>query len=153
MFVIVYPPRSMDAEELAMDLDNSILGGFMSSYAPVPGHLRRRRGVVEGGDRSDELDVLDGDLDAAGSEEEPGEDDEDVLEPDPSDEVLLEGQAGVSDTGLPTAGSRRVRRRLMKGGLHVSSVEDDVGLSEKSTLNIPVSWFGTCLVINIDVCE
>ena len=142
----------MDAEEAAMDLDNSILGGFMSSYAPVPEHLRKKKGIVEGGDRSDELEVLDEDIDAAGSEEEPGEDNEHVLEPDPSDEVLLARQADVSDTGPSTAGPNRVRRRLLKGGLHVSSVEDEVVLSENSSLNIPVSWFGTCLVINIVEC-
>ena len=137
--MIVYPPQSMDAEELAIDLDDSTLASFMSSYPPVPRHLRKRKDVTEGGDRSDEVEILDGDADVAGLEEEPGEENEDMLEPDPSDDVLLRMQPGQSGTGPLAAGSSHGRRRLMKRGVHVSSTESEVDLSRESALNIPVS--------------
>lgn len=129
----------MDGAEYVWDLGDPTLAGFMSSYAPVPEHLRKRRVVNDGDERSGEVLELGVDDDAAGEEEDPGVDDEDVLEPDPSDDILM-NIPGKGETAEIASGSvPRTRRRLVKDGIHVAVKNRGMGLSMDTALDIPVS--------------
>ena len=137
-YCAVYPPRSMDGAEYTWDLGESVLSSFMASYSPVPVHLRKRKNVVGEDERGDERVDLSEDTDIAGEEEDPGIEDEGVLEPDPSDDALIANPSSEQAGALSTGGLRN-RRRLVKGGAHVSVSEPMVGPSKGAALDIPVS--------------
>lgn len=129
----------MDGAEYVWDLGDSLLAGFMSSYAPVPEHLRKRRTVNDGGERGGEAPELGGDDDVAGEDEDPGVEDEGVLEPDPSDEVLMNFPGKDETAGVASGSVPRTRRRLIKDGVHVAVQGPGVGSTMDTALDIPVS--------------
>lgn len=138
-FFSVYPPHSMDGAEYAWDLDDPTLTGFMSSYAPVPGHLRKRKALVGEDEQSEEVAELDGDEDVAGNEEDPGVENESLLEQDPSDEVLVRAPNKQKSVDPSAVSAPRNRRRLVKGGVHVALQGQGASISRETALNIPVS--------------
>ena len=138
VYLTVYPPHSMDGAEYTWDLGESALKSFMASYSPVPEHLRKLKNVVGEDERSDERIDLSEDTDIAGYEEDPGIEEEGALEPDPSDEVFI-SKPPSEHAGVLTAGIPRTRRRLIKGGVHVSVQEPVAAISRGTTLDIPVS--------------
>lgn len=141
----VYPPRSMDGEEYQWRFDDAALGGFMSNYAPVPNHLRRRKKtantscVISDGD---DIVDLEKDADAAGVEEEGGVENETLAVPDSSAEILLNKGPQLGPSAGPADACKRIRRRLVKKTLHVGVAEEvgeEVGTTfEDSALNVPV---------------
>ena len=136
----------MDGAEYRWKLDDIALGSFMANYAPLPEHLRKKRGKAGVADVADDGDVvmdLEKDPDAAGADEEIGVEDEDLLQPDLSDETLLSRARRVIPAATSNDGTRRVRRRLVKKD---SQVDSQKGLSggvdttfEDNALNVPVS--------------
>lgn len=128
----------MDGAEYTWDLGESALASFMSSYPPVPEHLKKRRDAGEG-DRGDETVDLGENIDTAGVEEDPGTEDEGVLEADPSDEALLHMSGDRDVAGDLTTGVSRPRRRLVKDGGYVSHRGPGATFSREPSLHIPVS--------------
>ena len=144
LYHAVYPPRSMDDAELNWNLDTVSLGSFMSNYAPVPEHLRRRRGITTGsanvgGERVAE--ESDQGIDDATEKEVRSPVPDAESDSDPEDSVPLNKRKLTTKADTSAVTPKRVRRRLVKA--HVGPVFADVsGVEpETSTLNIPVSLY------------
>lgn len=139
----------MDGAEAAWDLDDPTLASFMSCYAPVPEHLRKRKNVAEEDDRSEGQAEVSEDADVAGEEENPGIEDDNVLEPDPSDDVLMRASLDPQVVEPAPASAPRTRRRLVRGGVPVVVKEQKTSVPGESALNIPVSCYFLCNAINV----
>ena len=123
---VVYPPHSMDNEEFVWDVTDPLWDSFMASYAPVPEHLRKKKGIVDGDVVDDALDV-EALVDTAGTDK--------VVVKDASKSLLSDDW----DDDRPLAEAGRARRRLVKQSARAEEVVDaDTGI-EEAALNIPVS--------------
>lgn len=138
VFHAVYPPRSMDNPEFRWQLDEAFLHSFMSTYPPMPDHLRRRRGsnrrsVTAGGvsamgEAAQSVDVTVETEDAMSG-------DVAALESDPDDNIPLSKRKVGGVDGPSSLSPRRVRRRLV-----IKSALENSGTNlEVDALNIPVS--------------
>lgn len=133
----------MDDPQLHWHLDEVSLDSFMSNYAPMPEHLRRRRRVgggasVEGVVVVDELEPGDDMSDGPGRV---GSDIDLIADSDPEDNVPLAKRKAMSTVGSSPASAKRTRRHLVKRSQDVGSNNESVPVPDAGALDIPVSIY------------
>lgn len=132
----------MDDPELVWRADEVSLGSFMSTYAPMPEHLRRRRRAKRAAGLSKNLgNVVEQEQGNVVADDDEGveSEDETALESDPEDDIPLIKRkvAGVEDPlAVP---QRRTRRRLIKRSQGVGSSDMLDTDFETNVLEVPVS--------------